>query len=269
LSAEGRMKKTALWLIVLFWLLWCGGCAPMAGHDTVTQVSTIDALLAGAYDGRMTDRELLRYGDFGIGTFQGLDGEMIVLDGRILQVRADGKVLRPPLSATTPFAVVVPFAPDRHLKVPAGLDYREFTAFLERQVPEPNLFWAVRMHGHFSAMKTRSVPAQNRPYPPLVEAVKDQAVFDLGSVEGTLVGFRSPSFVKGINVPGFHLHFVTDDAKRGGHVLGFETLDGTVKIDFCNRFYMILPGGGTGFADLDLGRDRSSDLEKVEKGEAE
>ena len=60
-------------------------------REVLVQTSTIDALLDGVYDGELTYAELSRYGDFGIGTFEGLDGEMIAFDGAIWQVKSDGK----------------------------------------------------------------------------------------------------------------------------------------------------------------------------------
>ena len=48
------------------------------------------ALLDGIYDGEMTIGELLGKGNFGIGTFDALDGEMIILDGVCYQLRGDG-----------------------------------------------------------------------------------------------------------------------------------------------------------------------------------
>jgi acetolactate decarboxylase len=233
--------------------------------DTISQVSTIDAILAGVYDGQLTGKELLEHGDFGIGTFDGLDGEMIVLDKTIYQVKADGTVHRPSPATKTPFAVVVPFAADRQISIPAGLDLAAFQQFVDNNLPNKNLFYAIRVTGRFNTMKTRSVPAQEKPYPPLVEVTKQQSVFNMNNVSGTLVGFKSPAYVKGINVPGYHVHFLTDDLAAGGHVLDFTIAGGTVEIDSCNKFFMILPDDGGAFGAVDLERDRSEELHKAER----
>jgi acetolactate decarboxylase len=113
-------------------------------------------------------------------------------------------------------------------------------------------------------MKVRSVSKQEKPYPPLAEVAQQQSVFEYIGVSGTIVGFRCPSFVKGINVPGYHLHFISDDKTKGGHILGFTTIGGNLQLDTCNRFYMVLPELEQ-FAGLDLSKDRSEELEKVEK----
>lgn len=240
------------------------GCRT-APRDTITQVSTIDAILAGAYDGQMPLRELLRHGDFGIGTFYGLDGEMVLLDGDVRQVRADGKVYAPQLSLATPFACVVRFTPDIVMPASQGTDFQGLEAMVNKAVPNANIFCAVKLHGRFSAMRARSVPAQKKPYPPLVEVTKHQPVFNLDDIRGTLVGFRSPVFVKGIGVPGYHIHFISDTLDAGGHVLGFTLEQGVVEIDICNRFLMILPEDETALSGVDLDRDRSGELEEAER----
>src|ERR1700739_3960057 len=79
---------------------------------TVFQTSTVDALMEGASTGDMTMSELKTHGDFGLGPFDGLDGEMIELDGKVFQVRADGHAHPVADSARTPFATVSFFKPD-------------------------------------------------------------------------------------------------------------------------------------------------------------
>jgi acetolactate decarboxylase len=252
------MKK---WISLILLLL--AGCAT-SPKNTLTQVSTIDALLAGAYDGQMTLGQLLTYGNFGIGTFDALEGEMIVLDRQVYQARADGTVHRMPTNASTPFAAVVNFKPDLTRCLPGAFTAETFQSALDELAPNQNLFLAVRLDGYFTSMKVRSVPKQNKPYPPLADVTPHQAVFEYSGVSGTVLGFRCPSFVKGINVPGYHLHFISDDKTKGGHILDFTTVGGNLQLDVCNRFYMILPEQEQ-FAALDLSRDRSAELEKVEK----
>jgi acetolactate decarboxylase len=249
------------WLSFFLFLL---AAAAMAETNTVTQISTIDALLAGAYDGQMTVGELLTHGDLGIGTFDALEGEMIVIDHQVYQARADGTVCLMPDSATTPFAAVVNFKADQISDWDGITTYSGLQARIDAQAPGKNLFVAIRFDDNFPSMKVRSVPKQTKPYPPLAEAVQHQAVFEYTNVTGTVLGFRCPSFVKGVNVPGYHLHFISKDRKIGGHILDFKAIGGTLQLDTCNRFYMILPEQQQ-FSTLDLSQDRSKELEKVEK----
>ena len=240
--------------------------AAPARAPQITQVSTIDALLAGVYDGVMPLSELSQHGDFGIGTFHALDGEMVLLDGQFYQIRADGHVYRPAPTVMTPFASVCPSAGLRSLALPVGaMDMAAVQAAVDAAQPNMNLFEAVRVDGTFSYVKTRSVPAQQVPYPPLAEVTKTQPVFERKDVKGTVVGFRCPPFVKGVNVPGYHLHFLSDDRTFGGHILGFTADNVTVKHATVRRFNMILPDDAAHFGAVDLGKDRSHELESAEK----
>ncbi|MCF7848769.1 MAG: acetolactate decarboxylase [Kiritimatiellales bacterium] len=255
------MRKTAALTLLVFTMT---GCAT-APRNTVTQISTIDALLVGAYDGQMTCRELLRHGGFGLGTFDHLDGEMIVLDGKVYQAKSSGEIAQPTPNITTPFASVVAFKADKNELVASKTDFQALEKQVDGLAPNKNLFCAVKVTGVFPKMKVRAIPAQQKPYPPLTEAAKVQPVFEYTDLTGTIVGFRCPAYVKGINVQGYHLHFISDDRTKGGHILDFQCLEGTLEIDVCNRFFMILPEGSGQFEQLDLSKDRSAELHKVEK----
>ncbi|MGE4489117.1 MAG: acetolactate decarboxylase [Kiritimatiellales bacterium] len=239
------------------------GCST-APKDTLMQVSTIDALLAGVYDGQISVEQLLRYGNLGIGTFDALEGEMIVIDGKVYQARVDGTVKEMPKCTTTPFASVVQFSPDHSASINRLLSEQELLAKVDAMAPNRNLFAAVRFDGTFPSMKVRSVPKQDKPYPPLAEVTLHQAVFEYADITGTVLGFRCPAFVKGINVPEYHLHFISTDRSQGGHILDFTTGGGMLGVDSCSRFYMLLTDQKQ-FAAVDLGRDRSEELRKVEQ----
>ena len=232
---------------------------------TLTQFSTIEALMAGAYDGQVTCQELLSHGDLGLGTFDKLDGEMTVLNGKIYQVKTDGQVYTPAPQLTTPFAEIVRFTPEISLAVKPGTDFPGLEKLINEALANPNIFGAVKLTGRFAAVKARSVPAQKKPYPPLLEAAKHQAVFDLKDIAGTMVGFREPDYAKGITVAGFHLHFISADGKSGGHVLSFSVTEATAEIAPINRFLLILPEKDGTFSQLNLGQDRSKDLQQIEK----
>ncbi len=257
------MKKWFLYITLIIYLI-CSTNA-IAEKNTVMQTSTIDAVLAGVYDGDMSCRELLKYGDFGIGTFDRLDGEMIMLNGTVYQIKADGEVYTPDIEIKTPFASVCEFNTDNSINLNRKMDYKELEGFIDKLVPNQNIFCAIKIEGDFSRMKTRSVPAQKKPYPPLAEVTKNQPEFHMKNVSGTIVGFRCPQFVKGINVPGYHLHFISNDFKQGGHVLGFEITGGKCDVDLCNQYFLVLPQDKEAFQNVDLSKDRSGELEEVEK----
>ena len=259
-ATNRRFLFISVMLVLAFSL---SGCATPNG---ITQVATIDALLAGVYDGHMTLEALRGYGDFGIGTFEGLDGEMILLDGTFYKVRADGKVYRPALSESTPFACVTKFVPDFKGTVKDPTDMKALEARINAAVPQPNRFCAFIVRGEFRHVRTRSVPLQKKPYPPLTEVTKTQPVFTLSKVHGVIVGFRSPDFVKGVNVPGYHMHFLADDLASGGHLLDFEMTGGILEADTVHEWLSIyLPTGSEAFGAVDLTKDRTTDLQAAEK----
>lgn len=246
-------------LIILIVVLAVGGC--VSRQPGMTQISTIDALLAGDYNGHMTLEQLLGYGDFGLGTFDRLDGEMLIWQGVVYQIRADGKVYFPPLTTKVPFATVVRFAnPEIHAV--RNMSLAELYHHLDMLFPDQNQFYAIRVHGDFKYVATRSVPAQSHPYPPLKEV--SQETFRIGSTRGNLIGFRCPPFARGINVPGYHFHFLDADKESGGHVLDLHLIHGTAEVLSCRTFYLILPEDRSTQQMLDLSKDRSGELRKVE-----
>ncbi len=245
-----------------------GNATPAAGaaaaRDVIFQLSTIDALLAGVYDACGTVGELRRHGDTAIGTFEALDGELIGLDGVIYQARADGTVRVMPEAAGVPFAVVTWFDADRQLGPLAAASLDELNRLEDAALPTPNLFYTVRLDGRFARVKVRSVPRQHQPYPPLAVAAQQQAVFAWRDIAGTLIGFRCPPYVKGVNVPGWHWHFLAADKTRGGHVLELEFSGLTARIDGAAAFTMRLPETAAAFGTANLATDRAADLQRVE-----
>jgi acetolactate decarboxylase len=252
-------------LISLFLVIGLWGCATVqSDRDILFQTSTIDALLVGVYDGETDFRTLKENGDFGLGTFNGLDGEMIALEGSFYQIRSDGGVYPVEESMKTPFSVVTFFESDDHARLNGTLNDEQLRQCVDSLIPTENLFYAVKIEGVFKYVKARSVPGQDKPYPPLVEVVKNQAIFEFHDVRGTIVGFRTPGYVEGINVPGYHLHFITEDRKAGGHLLACQTKDVKVQVDYTSKFFLVLPQTG-GFGDANLTGERHEELEKVEK----
>jgi acetolactate decarboxylase len=233
-------------------------------HETLYQVSTIDALMQGVYDGVQPVGELKKHGDFGIGTFDALEGEMIVLDGKVYQAKADGRVYAVPDNATTPFATVTYFEHDTSVTIDKPMNFSVFSTAMGAGLPSKNMIYAVRMHGTFPQMKVRAIPAQQKPYPMLTDAAKNQSVYTYADTTGTVVGFYTPVFFKGLNVAGYHLHFISDDRQTGGHILDFEVpATAIVEYDITPAFEMPLPTSGA-FTGVDLSQDLSEELARIE-----
>ncbi len=236
-------------------------------RDVLYQVSTIDALLSGIYDSVATVDEVLRHGGFGLGTFAAVDGEMMVLDGVVYRATFGGSVNVMPPSTGTPFMAVTQFVPDRVLDAPELRGYAAFSDWLEGNLPRRNIAYAVRVDGRFANITYRSVARQQKPYPPLSEVTRNQAVFEGKDVEGTLMGFWCPAFMNGVNVAGLHLHFLSTDRSHGGHVLDLSLAAATVGIDDTNGRDVQLPMVPA-YLNADLDAESGNDLQRAERGGA-
>jgi acetolactate decarboxylase len=275
------VKPGSRWTIgFCFYLLIQAGCGralpapasprpgPPFDGDRITQVSIANSLMLAQYDGIMPIPELLRLGDFGLGTLDHLDGEMIVLDGQVYRVRGDGVVDEVGPDRSTPFAIVTRFDPDGEFPCPAVEGLADLEARLDDALPGKNNFLAVRVDGRFASLRLRSVHRQNPPYRPLAEVAKGQSVWTRENQAGTLVGIRSPLWADGLNVPGYHWHFLSDDRKTGGHVLDCRVREGRVRYDV-RRDWLIKLDGSAGFNALDLTKDLRRDLRRVESSRGE
>ncbi|MBX7448819.1 acetolactate decarboxylase [Mycolicibacterium sp. 3033] len=207
----------------------------------VFQTSTIGALLEGVYDGDMTVAELLGHGDFGVGTFNRLDGEMVILDGTCYHLRSDGSASVAALSERTPFAAVTDFRAAHSIDIDAATSRDDLLARIDVTLDSPNLLYGVRVEGRFTEVRTRTVKAQTPPYPPLTQASDEQAEQVFENVDGVLIGFRTPEFEQGIAVAGYHLHFLDDTRSRGGHVLDVTLSAGRVAVSIASELHLRLP----------------------------
>jgi acetolactate decarboxylase len=228
------------------------------------QASTIAALLGGAYEGDLSFAELAEHGDLGLGTLDGLDGEMIALDGRFYRADVDGNIAAVAAERKTPFAVVTDFTPSLDTEIDGPLEHDELLAELDRLVPAGTVSCAIRIDGRFELVRARSVPRQTPPYRPLTEVVAEQHVFELTELEGTMLGFRFPDYAEGIEVSGYHLHFISEDRSSGGHVLGSRSRGRLrVRIDPSSDLHVELPVG-IELADPELASATHAAVERVE-----
>ena len=172
-----------------------------AAHE-LFQTSTVTALVGGAFEGDVTLAELLEHGDLGLGTLNGLDGELIVLDGEVWKASVDASLTRPELAARTPYAVVVPFSPGEPVALAGPFADADLEARLSHRVDGARRPTAIRIDGRFESVTVRSVPKQTPPYATLAEAIAQQQVTELANVSGSLAGFRFPDALDGIEMVG-------------------------------------------------------------------
>lgn len=227
------------------------------------QIGTLDALMEGRFDGDATVAELLAHGDTGIGTVRSLGGELVVLDGEAWIVDGAGGIRQVDPDTTTPFAVVVRFSSLVEYRLTGPMSLVELHAAIDEAVPEPAGVVAVRVDGVVSDLRLRSVHRQRRPYPPLPDVTGHQSEWTVPAATGSLVGFRFPENAAGVEVPGYHLHFLADDRLCGGHVLDLTVQDVTVRVDAGDELHVELP------PEVGLGRPGAADraaIRRVERG---
>lgn len=256
-------------VLAIFSLVFLGvGCqstqALVPDSDALYQVSLLNALMLGEYDGVVSVAKLKEQGDVGIGTFDALDGEMIMLDGVVYKAHSTGEVVVQEDTETVPFGAVTWFDADfPALPVQSVPDIAGIKTLLDGSLEDFNAFYVAVLEGKFSMVHVRSVPEQTKPYPRLSAIAAKQPEFIYEDLEGTIVAFRCPDYVEGINLPGWHLHFLSDDKKKGGHLLDARIDIGEVQMDVIREFALVLPQSAS-FASMDVTHDLRNETIQVE-----
>jgi acetolactate decarboxylase len=210
-------------------------------RETVFQVAAFKPFAEGEYASITTFDELAKHGDFGLGTLDGLDGEMVAINGVFYQIPISGTPRKIASTEETPFALVTFFEADQTLHVADAMNYSELKTYIDQNISPENAMYAIRIHGTYDYAEVRSVPKQTEPYPNLTAVIENQVIFPLSDVTGTIAGFRLPSYMNEINVAGYHCHFITDDETAGGHVLDCVVRDVIIEIDYTYDYELVLP----------------------------
>lgn len=232
-------------------------------NNSLYMSSPINALLEGFYRDDITINTLKQKGDFGIGTFNNLDGELIAINGKYFQLDLDGNANQISDNMKTPFSTVCFFRPMLFEEFTSHLKYDKFIESLKKVLPSDNMFYAIKMQGKFKYVKTRSVP-KTKNYQPLSEATDHQKIRIFNNVSGFLAGFYTPSFVPSVNVPGYHFHFIDKDYKAGGHLLNCEPVNIKISLQIFFSMELTLPKT-LDYLTANFTRDAEKDLEKAEK----
>ncbi|TDM23119.1 acetolactate decarboxylase [Macrococcoides canis] len=205
------------------------------------QYSTMGALVGGMFEGTFKIGDVLQSGDYGIGTLEGLNGELIILEGKPYLIDSEGTVREVSNDETTPFASVIQFNATHTLNYDKKVNKEQLDEIILKEIKGMNYFHAVKITGKFKLIKARSVKKQQEPYPKLVESVKEQGYFDFEDTIGTLFGFYTPHFIQGIGVGGYHVHYLSDNHQQGGHVFDFEIEDVKVEMALVEDLILKMP----------------------------
>ncbi len=213
---------------------------PTTKSDALFQLAPFNTFSTGNYTGTMPYSELAKHGDFGIGTFDGLDGEMIALNGHFYQIPSTGTPKEADPNQKAPYATITFFDADKTLTI-SSLNYTQLKAYLDTQLTSKNAIYAIKVTGTVDYAQTRSPQKQIEPYPNITQALKTQSVWGLSNVSATAAGFWFPSSMDGVDSIGYHLHLITQDNTAGGHLLDCIIRDATVEIDQIDEYNLVLP----------------------------
>ena len=235
-------------------------------RDVIYQVSLLQGLTNGDYYGSITVGVLKQHGDTGIGTFNSLDGELVLLDGKVYQVSGDGSVKVVGNEETIPFAVASFMEADTLINLNEIPDFQTLIKELDQTAMERgvNRFRMIRIDGAFRNICVRSVYAQKEPYKRLTDVLEcDQTFFTYNDIAGTLVGVYCPPYMSALNAAGWHLHFISEDKTKGGHMLDVNISNAVLTWDDIDGLELRLPNNNL-FDGLDLTVDQSEDIKKIE-----
>ena len=224
--------------------------------------SPVNALVKGILREDKTLKDILKHSNFGLGTFNDLDGEMVLLDSIFYQLHSDGTVSIPEISLQSPYACATFFHQSTGSDIADSLNFQQIQHFIDQIIPSKNLIFALKISGNFKSVKARSVPKQDS-YRPLVDAAHDQKEFTFTDSTGVMVGFWTPDFLHSVSVPGYHLHYLTSDFAHGGHVLDCETESITIQIQGIDSLNLDLPHS-LEYIGASLDEDTSEALKKAE-----
>ena len=235
-------------------------------RETIYQIALLQSLAMGYFDGSISVKDLKTHGDTGIGTFEGLNGEMIVLDGVVYRANQDCEINVMADKETVPFSNVTFFDKDISVKLADVKDKAALEKILNDTVDKNgrNSFYMVKISGDFNEILVRSEKGTKEPYPTLVEALKTQKEITPKNISGTIVGLYCPDFMSSLNSTGWHFHFISADKKIGGHVLELNLKSGEAQLDKTDGFKLDLPKKKN-FHALNFKQDMKEDIRKAEQ----
>ena len=231
------------------------------------QVSTLQALVLGYSKPVINVGELLLEGDTGLGTFEEVNGEMIVMDGHCYRADRDGNVTEVASETGVPFAAVARLYGGQQFFLEDMPDITSIRTELTRKIEERfglNSMHIVRINGLFGKIDARSEAPYRSPRITLKEILSQtQNAFLFENIRGSLVGVYFPDYMDGINMPGWHLHFLSEDRSKGGHVFDASIREGAAKVDKIDSMLIKLPGEPS-FDTYSLKQELQDEIKSVE-----
>lgn len=220
-------------------------------EDKIFHYSTMDAMRNAVYSGDLSIKELKKRGDFGLGTYNQLDGEMIALDGIFYRISGDGSIAEADVRNFTPFTSVTFFKNDTSFKLNTIENFAALLPEITKNLPSTNRFYAVKIKCTFANVTVGGAnKVSETETAGLADLMVNRPIYKKENVSGTIVGFYSPSYIGGVDLSPFHFHFISDDRKFGGHLIegSFrKDKDISVTLDEKNGYEIMLPQKSAGY----------------------
>ncbi|WEV44640.1 acetolactate decarboxylase [Streptococcaceae bacterium ESL0687] len=227
----------------------------MTDRIKLFQHNTLSALMSGLYAGNLTIGELLTHGDFGIGTIDSIDGELIILDGRAFQAKGDKTITELSDDSLVPYAAVIFHTPEVIGIERSEINSTDLAKKMESYFEGFNLFRSIKVEGLFKEMKVRMI-TRSESGKRFASVAKNQPEYIEENVRGTIVGIWTPEMFHGVSLAGYHLHFISDDYSFGGHVMSYVLEEGRFELGPVHVLEQNFPTNDKNFllADLDVER---------------
>jgi acetolactate decarboxylase len=239
--------------------------SPLKNDNNLFSAGFASGFIGGLYDNWYPYKELEKHGNFGIGAPGHLDGELLLLNGKIYQTQSTGKTTLVADTGKLPYVVVCFFKAKKAYKHVGALSKTALYSYLDSLLSNQNGIYAIHITGKFKSIKTRAFPPVEKPYLPLASMLNRQQFFEHSDIPGDLVGFRIPTFMEGAHISGYHFHFLSEDKTAGGHLIDLNMENITIEIDTLTNYTMDLPQT-TDFNNFDFKKDRKEEIKSVENG---
>ncbi|MEE3449813.1 MAG: acetolactate decarboxylase [Acutalibacteraceae bacterium] len=240
-----------------------------ANNVKMYQISTLQALAMGHTRSVIDVAELKKHGNTGLGTYEGVNGEMIVVDGQCFRAKDNGSVVPADDDMGVPFASICNFAGSIHFDIKEMCSIEDVKTLLNIKIEELfglNSMHMVKIDGEFDEIDARSEEEYHAIHVSLKDMLqKTQRSFRFDRLSGTLVCVYYPDFMDGINVSGWHIHFISDDRQKGGHVFELKMTSGHAQLDKISTIEIKLPTDPV-FDTYSLKEASDDDIKKVEQG---
>jgi acetolactate decarboxylase len=224
-------------------------------NNKLFQTGALCGFIDKVYDGDCTLKVLTQKGDFGIGTFDAVHGELIGFDGQFYRIVEDGIARPVDPNQKTPFAWVVQFEETDHFELSNIENFDHFSEEFDKNIPSLNYIYAYRFDCLLDEIECRSEACQPKPYQSLVKTLpKVQVNFSYKNINGVFAGFRFPEYFATLNIPGHHIHFLNPDDMKGGHVFRFKFKSARISVCVIKNYELELIGSKA-FGQLKIGEE--------------